>query len=130
MLTLQPAIERRERIVPKGLESRSVIGAQAAPRQDSPKGYSFHIDELILIKDWARRNDHEAVVCLDHGVTGEEYEEAVMLRFGALRRCRFILWRTPRTVMIQPLLGRRQEYRTVQDALTSTLLNRAVRQFG
>jgi hypothetical protein len=116
--------------VPKGLEFRTVISAHAARRPDSLRGHSFSVEELILIRDWARRNDHEAMVCLDHGVPGEEYEEAVMLRFGTGRRCRFILWRSSAAVVVQPLIGRCQEYPTVQEALAGALLNRALRQFG
>jgi hypothetical protein len=91
---------------------------------DLRKGCSFAIEEHLMIQDWARRNDHRAAIHLDHGVEDEEYEEAVMLLFGVNRRCRFILWRTQQAVFVQPLIGRRQQYTSVRQALEGALLNR------
>ena len=114
--------------VPPRLRSQAVISAPAAACSAMTEGHSFSIKEHILIRNWARRNDHRAVVCLDHGVEDEAYEEAVMLRFGVCQRCRFILLRTATGVTVQPLLGRRAQYGSVPEALAGPLLNKPVRQ--
>ena len=59
-------------------------------------GCAFEIHDHRLMIDWAKRHDHRAVVRLDHGVAGEEYEEMIELLFGVSNRCRFIIWRTPK----------------------------------
>jgi hypothetical protein len=86
-------------------------------------GCAFEIHDHRLMIDWAKRHDHRAVVRLDHGVTGEEYEEAVELLFGVSNRCRFIIWRNTKAVIVQPLIGRKVLYTSVDDALAGPLLN-------
>lgn len=95
-----------------------------------PKGLAFEIDSHAIIADWARRHDHRAVVRIDHGVENEEYEEAIMLHFGVHDRCRFILWRSADSVFVQPLIGRRQGYASVAQALAGSLLNKDARGYG
>jgi hypothetical protein len=86
-------------------------------------GRAFEIHDHRLMIDWAKRYDHRAVVRLDHGVAGEEYEEVVELLFGSSNRCRFIIWRNAEAVIVQPLIGRRILYACVEDALAGPLLN-------
>jgi hypothetical protein len=89
-------------------------------------GLAFDIDDHGIISDWAKSNDHRAIVWLDHGMEGEEYDEVIIFAFGVQQRCRFILWRTAHAVFVQPLIGRRQQYNSVREALASPLLNKAI----
>jgi hypothetical protein len=91
---------------------------------ETSTGYAFEVHDHRLMIDWAKRHDHRAVVRLDHGVAGEEYEEVVELRFGVSNRCRFIIWRTAQAVFVQPLIGRRKRYASVGEALEGSLLTR------
>jgi hypothetical protein len=93
------------------------------------KGLSFEIEEHLVIKDWATRNDHRAVVHLNHRAEGEDYEEAIMLLFGRGDRCRFIMWRSPQAVVVQPLIGRGRRYESVQAAVEGPLLNRVMSEY-
>jgi hypothetical protein len=93
-------------------------------------GCAFEIDDHGVIADWAKQQDHRAVVRLDHGVIDEEYEEVVELRYGVSDRCRFIVWRTMQSVFVQPLIGRRQRYASVREALDGLALNKAVREYS
>jgi hypothetical protein len=86
-------------------------------------GCAFEIHDHRLMIEWAKRHDHRAIVKLDHGVAGEEYEEVVELLFGVSNRCRFIIWRNAKAVIVQPLIGRRVLYASVDDALAGPLLN-------
>jgi hypothetical protein len=93
-------------------------------------GCAFGIHEHWLIIEWAKRHHQRAVVRLDHGVADEEYEEVVELLSGASNRCRFIIWRTDRSVFVQPLVGRRVQYASVQDALEGLLLTKGHRCYS
>lgn len=106
------------------------MAARVLPRLDRPKGHAFSIEEHIRIRAWAAQHDHRAVVGLDHGVDGEEYEEAILLRFGVRQRCRFILWRDAEAVVVQPLIGRPERHASLNEALESPSLNRLPKQFG
>jgi len=86
-------------------------------------GCAFEIHDHRLMIEWAKRHDHRAIVKLDHGVAGEEYEEVVELLFGVSNRCRFIIWRNAKAVIVQPLIGRRVLYASVDEALAGQLLN-------
>jgi hypothetical protein len=87
------------------------------------RGDSFGIEDHLKISDWAKQNDHRAAVCLDHGIEGEDYEEAILFLFGASDRCRFIMWRSLHAVFVQPLIGRGKRYGSVGEALEGSLLN-------
>jgi hypothetical protein len=84
-----------------------------------PTGLSFDITDLIRLQDWAECHDVRMVVELDHCVDGDEYEEVVgfYTRESPLRR--WILWRSPSEVVVQPLIGRGCRFGTVVDALES-----------
>lgn len=89
-------------------------------------GLAFEIDDHGFISDWAKSHDHRAVVRLDHGMEGEEYDEVIIFVFGVKQRCRFILWRNAQAVFVQPLIGRRQMYSSVREALAGPLLNKDI----
>ena len=90
-----------------------------------PIGLAFEIADLLLLQGWAKVNDFRMVVELDHWVEGEEYEEVVAF-YGtesALRR--WILWRSARQIVAQPLIGRTCRFDSVADALGSLPGNRS-----
>src|SRR5271156_2066538 len=92
-------------------------------RDETITGSAFEIHDHRLMIDWAKRHDHRAVVRLDHGVAAEEYEEVVELLFGVTNRCRFIIRRNAKAVIVQPLVGRGVLYASVNEALAGALLN-------
>jgi hypothetical protein len=91
-------------------------GTLAAPVA-SPKGIAFEVADLILVRRWAGLHDCRMVVCLDHGVDGEEYEEVITFHTGTTSYCQFIMWRNALAVFVQPLIGRAQRYDSVTKAL-------------
>jgi len=84
-----------------------------------PTGLAFEVSDLMLAQSWAAFNDSRIVVRLDHGTEDEEYEEVIDLRTGRSSASRLIMWRSAMNVFVQPLLGRRQKFRSVAEALES-----------
>jgi hypothetical protein len=103
----------------------SVIGRKplSFPR---PKGLSFEVKDLVLIRDWADLHDVIVAVRIDHGTTGEEYEEVIAFHTRLSPVCLLIMWRNAEAVFLQPLLGERQQYGWVGDALASLRLKHRV----
>jgi hypothetical protein len=89
-----------------------------------PKGVAFEIADLILVKGWADFHNFRMVVRLDHGAAGEEYEEVIAFHTGMDSPCQFIVWRSPKAVFVQPLLGRKRRFGSVAAALGSLALSR------
>lgn len=90
-------------------------GIKAAP----PKGLAFEISDLILIRFWADLHSVQMLVRLDHGAEDEEYEEVIAIQTGMSSPCQSIMWRNAEAVFVQPLVGRRQQFATVAEALES-----------
>jgi hypothetical protein len=82
-----------------------------------PTGLAFEITDLLLLRGWADLHDVQMVVELDHCVEGEEYEEVVAFYASDSRLRRWILWRAPCEIVMQPLIGRSRRFATVTDAL-------------
>jgi hypothetical protein len=80
------------------------------------KGISFSVPELTLIRSWSEANGLRMVVRLDHGSDTEDYEEVLAFHLGDSPLCRWIMWRDPRVVSIQPLIGRTGQYGSVAEA--------------
>jgi hypothetical protein len=57
------------------------------------------------------------VVRVDHCAEDEEYEEVIEIHCGTSSASRLIMWRNGEAVFVQPLLGRKQEYSSVAEAL-------------
>lgn len=91
-----------------------------------PKGLAFEITDLILVGSWVDRHDFTMAVRLDHGTEDEEYEEVIAIHSGVKPFCRLIMWRDSEAVYVQPLLGRRQCYASVADALETLLMKQQV----
>jgi hypothetical protein len=86
-----------------------------------PKGQSFSVPELILIRTWSEINGLRMVVRLDHGADAEDYEEVLAFHGADSPRCFCIMWRGARLVFIQPLIGRTQRYGSVAEAFEAML---------
>ena len=82
-----------------------------------PCGLSFSIAELILLTSWAEAKSLRMAVRLDHGIEGEEYEEALAFSKVGSAVCQRLIWRNTEAVFVQPLIGRPQRYDAVADAL-------------
>jgi hypothetical protein len=89
--------------------------------RNAPKGLSFEIADLMLLQGWADFHSMQMVVELDHCVEGEEYEEVIAFYVPDSHLRRWILWRTPNEVIVQPLIGRGCRFGTVADALESLI---------
>ena len=86
-----------------------------------PKGLAFEIADLALVRGWADLHGIHMRIRLDHGTQREDYEEVIALHAGMSRLCRLIMWRNARAVYVQPLVGRRQRFDSVSEALESIL---------
>jgi hypothetical protein len=82
-----------------------------------PTGLAFEITDLMQLQGWADLHGVQMVVELDHCVEGEEYEEVVAFYAKDSLLRRWILWRAPCEIVVQPLLGRSSRFPTVTDAL-------------
>lgn len=80
-------------------------------------GLSFSIADLLLLRSWAEANNLRMVVRQDHGVEMEEYEEVLAFSQADSALCRWIMWRDANAVFVHPLVGRRQLFDTVADAI-------------
>jgi hypothetical protein len=92
-----------------------------------PRGLAFDIADHILIRDWAKLHDFLALIRLEHGVEGEEYEEVVEFHAGISPLCALIMWRNADAVFVQPPVGRGQRYGSVRGALGGLLLTKCAR---
>jgi hypothetical protein len=81
------------------------------------KGLSFCIADLILVNAWSESQSMRMVVRLDHGMENEAYEEVLALHAADSTLCRWLIWREAKAVFVQPMIGRRQRYDSVIDAL-------------
>jgi hypothetical protein len=84
-----------------------------------PKGLAFAIDDLVLVQNWAERNDTRFTMRLDHGSADEEFEEVIVLHTDTCQYSTLIMWRNADSVFVQPLIGRRLAYASVSHALES-----------
>lgn len=98
----------------RDLKKRSAVA-------NPPKGLAFEIADLALVRGWADLHGIHMRIRLDHGTPGEEYEEVIALHAGMSRLCRLIMWRSAKAVYVQPLVGRRQRFGSVSEALDSIL---------
>jgi hypothetical protein len=106
---------RRTKAAESGDLTRRVAGAPPT----LPKGLSFEIADLIRIRGWTDFRNFRMEVRLDHGTSGEEYEEVIAIHPAMNSPCQLIMWRSAGAVFVQPLIGRRRRYRSVVAALDS-----------
>jgi hypothetical protein len=90
------------------------------------KGLSFSVAELILVKSWSEANGLRMDVRLDHGSDVEDYEEVLAFHLGDSPLCHWMMWRSARSVFIQPLIGRTQRYGSAAEAFEAMASKRPV----
>nr|WP_294545402.1 hypothetical protein [uncultured Rhodopila sp.] len=98
---------------------RDLTGRGTAAMPFPPKGIAFEIADLVLVQSWAACTATRVAIRLDHGAEDEEYEEVIELHTASSSASRLIMWRNPTGVFVQPLLGRKQCFACVADALDS-----------
>jgi hypothetical protein len=98
---------------------RDLTGRGAAATPVPPKGIAFEIADLVLVQSWAACTGTRLAVRLDHGAEDEEYEEVIELHTASGSASRLIMWRNLTGVFVQPLLGRKQSFVCVAEALDS-----------
>jgi hypothetical protein len=83
----------------------------------APAGLAFEVSDLVMVQGWAEFHDLRMVVELDYSAEGEEYEEVLAFypRNSAFRR--WMVWRAPATIVVQPMIGRALHFHSVADAL-------------
>jgi hypothetical protein len=74
-----------------------------------------------LVQSWAACSGIRMVIRLDHGAEDEEYDEVIELQTSGSSASRLIMWRNLTGVFVQPLLGRKQSFVSVAEALDSLL---------
>jgi hypothetical protein len=94
-------------------------------RHRNLKGLAFDIADLQALQSWARQNDVGMDIRLDHGVDDEEYEEVIAFHTDATG-CFLLMWRTPNTIVVQPLPGRQLHCPSVNAALSRLHVRSAV----
>jgi hypothetical protein len=95
-------------------------------RFPAPTGLSFEVMDLVRIEKWAELNDVIALVRLDYGTAGEEYEELIEFRTRFNSPCQLIMWRSADTVFVHPLVGVRRQYGSVRHALGGLRLKQRI----
>lgn len=89
----------------------------AAARPKAPYGLSFHISELVFVRDWAARQSALLSVRLDQVLDGAEFEELLQLCWPGRGRPPLTIWRTDRSVIAQEQGGAPKAFAGVQMAL-------------
>jgi hypothetical protein len=83
----------------------------------TPKGLSFEIADLLLVRAWADYHDLRMEVELDFTAEGDEFEEIVGLFSPLTGFRRWMLWRSADGIIAQPMVGRPRIFDAVADAL-------------
>jgi hypothetical protein len=90
-----------------------------APFGILPAGLSFDIPQLLIVLAWAEFHDLRLEVELDYSVDGEDYEEVLALYNRGSSARRWLIWRSPTEIVVQPLLGRACRFASIAEALES-----------
>jgi hypothetical protein len=98
---------------------RDLNGCGTAATPLPPKGIAFEVADLVLVQSWAACTGTLVAIRLDHGAEDEEYEEVIELHTPGSSASRLLMWRNLTGVFVQPLLGRKQGFASVADALDS-----------
>jgi hypothetical protein len=82
-----------------------------------PRGIAFEIDDLVALRAWA--NDHGVQMAIE--LDSEEYEEILTFQAQRPGLQRWVMWRTGKDVIVQPLIGRPRRFpgvRAMIEAMT------------
>ncbi len=89
------------------------------------KGIAFPLPELVILSAWSEYHDLQMHIELDHCVDGEEYEEIATFYEKGGTIMKWIMWRSPEHVVLQPMLGPTRRFATISDALDAALPEQA-----
>jgi hypothetical protein len=85
------------------------------------KGISFQVSELLILAAWAEFHGLQMRIELDHCVEGEEYEEIATFYATGGTVMKWIMWRSPEHVVLQPMVGPTRRFATLCNALEAAL---------
>jgi hypothetical protein len=86
-----------------------------------PKGLSFDVSDLLLVRAWADYHDLRMEVELDFAAERDEFEEIVGLFAPRTGSRRWMLWRSTDGIIAQPMVGRPRMFDNVADALETLI---------
>jgi len=78
---------------------------------------AFAIPDLLLAQSWALFHDLRMVVELDHYGDADQFEEALAFYRPNSRSRRWLIWRNPVSVIVQPGIGRSMRFDCLAAAL-------------
>ena len=83
----------------------------------TPKGLSFDIADLLLVRAWADFHELRMEVELDFTAETDEFEEIIGLFSPITGFRRWMIWRSANGIVAQPMVGRPRVFDAVADAL-------------
>lgn len=83
----------------------------------APYGLSFSIEELVMVRSWAKERGLRMIVALDQTAEQAEFEEMLVLAPPDRNKRIFIVWRTLGSVFVQVPHGRPCPFPTLEEAL-------------
>jgi hypothetical protein len=82
-----------------------------------PVGLSFEIPDLLMLRAWSDFHNLRMAIELDVCADGDEYEEVLGIYHGGSAFRRWLIWRSPDGLVVQPTMGRTLIFDSMSDAL-------------
>ncbi|MBN8928140.1 MAG: hypothetical protein BGO51_22525 [Rhodospirillales bacterium 69-11] len=82
-----------------------------------PTGLAFDLPDLFMAQGWAEFHGLRLVVELDGCTDGEEYEEVLAFYPPNSAFRRWMMWRSAKGIVVQPMMGRTRRFDSVAEAL-------------
>ncbi len=91
----------------------------ATARHRTPYGLSFHVHELVFVRQWAERQGLTMSIKLDQVIDGAEFEELLLISGPGPGRARqaLTLWRTDHSFIAQAAGGHPKGFAGIKLAL-------------
>lgn len=95
--------------------------AMGVEQLDCPlvRGLSFSVADLVLLKSWAKAQNLQMKVHLDHVCDSQEYDEILAFHTANASLFEFIMWRDANSVYVKPIMGWPQRFRSAVAALAA-----------
>lgn len=87
------------------------------PHRVQPTGLAFDLPDLLMAQAWAEFHGLRMVIELDRHADGHACEEILAFYPPRAAACRWTMWRAASGVVAQAILGRRQPFAAVAEAL-------------
>ena len=91
-----------------------------------PEGFSFEVNELIMLRNWSENNDLTMVIELDHFDGAHEYDEFISLVPYGRRHAIATLWRARQAVMITPVGGLTRKFVSMAHTLAGLRIDNGI----